>query len=188
MINVQPKTISVLIKITVVSLGFLFLLRDAVPLMQQIAMYQEKIRSAKAAAKTLSQEDKAALQSKMQQGLDKLAQEYRKLQAIQQHVQSKLTKESNVPMVTLMVEDLAAANHIELRLIKPLAMENAGVYKTLPIVLEFSCEYIQLANFIDQLKSLSLPVSVRNLTIHENQQLAPKQEVKLTIFVLFSTA
>ena len=187
MVEIQQKNIPILIQLTVVVLGFLFLLGDIFPRLQDISRYQEKIRSMKAAAKMVTKEDKIALQKKLQQELDSLDQEYKKLQGVQQQAQAKLTKGNNVPMITLMVEDLAASNHIELRFIKPLPTEERGAYELLPVALEFSCEYAQMVNFISQLKSLTLPVSVQNLTISENALTAPKQEVKLTIFVLFTS-
>ncbi|MDP2653139.1 MAG: type 4a pilus biogenesis protein PilO [Candidatus Omnitrophota bacterium] len=186
MIPLAQGNILKLVKLTVLVLALVFFLFDLFPLIKGISDCYGRIRMARAAVRTLTKEDKAVLQKKLETELAGLEAGFQKMQAAKTEAQSKMTREVSVPVVTLMIEDLASSQEIELRLIKPLQPQVQGKYQMIPIALEFRCDYARLVRFLSQFETLEVPVSVQSLSIHENLLSYPQLDMKLTIFVLFA--
>ncbi|HLF17536.1 MAG TPA: type 4a pilus biogenesis protein PilO [Candidatus Omnitrophota bacterium] len=163
----------------------LFTLFDFFPGIRKIYQYRQKMRLTSAARTQTSignERLKKTYQDKeraMSEGVDILKKEI-------SAVQTKVSQEKNLPLISLEIEDLAGANNIEVLSIRPLEAEVQGKYELQRIEIRCKGDYKALAEFIRRLENNSAMMAIYEVTINKDPLIYPLLDVHLVPVYVFA--
>lgn len=154
---------------------------------KKIIQFRKEIRESKVAKEELSASEKEEREIKFKKRVSEIRDFLKLIPQATREVQDKVIQEKNIPLVTMEIEDLAAASGIKLVAVKPSDIQEKDEYEILPIEVEFKCKYTELIHFLARIENSSKLIATQKMSIKRDDFIYPQLNIKLTVVALFAT-
>jgi Tfp pilus assembly protein PilO len=180
------KTIFRIKNVIILLVVLVFCLFDVYPKLWQIGLLGRQISLWRENIGILTPEESLRRQQQLGRELSRVERQTQLLAQDLKDIKNKITAEKNLAVVTLALEDAAAAAKLEVTSIKPLERLAVDSYVIVPLAVGLRGDYGPMLSFLKAVENSAAPMSVQTLAVQPGGPAEAKLDIQLKLYLLFA--
>ena len=181
----DPRRIIRLLYLTAAAVFVLCLAFDFSPKIHEANLLSRKIKRAKMAVKTLSEEEIIKQEQIFRQRLDQFEASNHILKVETERISQKINRRINPAVIVVELEELAGQSKIELSSIKPQNSEIKDGFDQQLVELIFQSDYLRLVDFLNRLENSDQYLTVSEMDVTKSDPAKKTLNVRLRLLSVY---